>query len=209
MCFIVWVHIEVSRERLLLAIFSAVIGICLAYGIYLDKRGEKQSEVGFDHDLVEDIFVDISGAVISPGVYKLSYGSRVTDLLRVSGGLVDNVSVEWVSKNLNLSEKLSDSQKVYIPFDWEVQDYVTYKISPLIALGESTSSESTSNNGDTDSLINVNLASQDELESLPGIGEVTAGRIIDNRPYLDMENLIDKASISSITSEKIKNLVTF
>ncbi len=68
----------------------------------------------------EELVVDLSGAVKKPGVYRLKPGDRLGELLALGGGFVSEVSSLWVSKNLNLSQGLSDGQKVYIPFDWDI-----------------------------------------------------------------------------------------
>lgn len=74
-----------------------------------------------DDKVIKDIVVDLSGAVKNPGVYKLKSGDRLGDLLTLGGGFVSEASALWVSKNLNLSQSVSDSQKVYIPFDWDIE----------------------------------------------------------------------------------------
>lgn len=200
--------ISISKDKLTLGVFFLMCFLCLAVGLYFDKRKENSGELVLDIPLEQDVFVDISGAVAAPGVYKLAIGSRVNDVLRLSGGVLDNASIEWVSKNLNLSEKLSDSQKLYVPFDWEVQEYEFYEIAPLVApknVNEPTG-ESTDNAKD---LVNVNTATADELEGLPGVGEVTAERIIENRPYEDFEDLKVNASLTNSVIGKIEGLVTF
>ena len=61
-----------------------------------------------------EIFVDIQGAVASPGVYQLAAGSRVNDLLIKAGGLSGGADRDWVAKNINLAQKLADGVKIYI-----------------------------------------------------------------------------------------------
>ncbi|MFA6981763.1 MAG: helix-hairpin-helix domain-containing protein [Patescibacteria group bacterium] len=203
-------NIELSKNKIVLFVFFIIVFLCLAVGIYFDRKRREQSEVALEESPEQDIFADISGAVSSPGVYKLPYGSRVTDLLRACGGALDNASVEWLSKNLNLSDKLQDSEKIYIPFDWEVQEYTSYKLVPLVATQKVGDTKATTNQDAASTLlVNVNTASQDELEELPGIGEVTAKRIIENRPYEDLSDLSEKASLSSSVAEKIVDLVNF
>lgn len=64
--------------------------------------------------------VDLAGAVKKPGVYVLPLGSRLSDLITLGGGFTSDVSALWVSKNLNLSQNVSDGEKVYIPFEWDL-----------------------------------------------------------------------------------------
>ena len=79
-----------------------------------------------------NFYVDISGAVINPGVYEVKQGTRVGELLSMAGGASDEASSMWISRNLNLSKKVEDSSKIYIPFAWEFYFPEEYKISKLV-----------------------------------------------------------------------------
>jgi competence protein ComEA len=179
------------------------------------------------------IVVDISGAVDRPGVFTLDSGSRLADLLNFAGGTTSEVSQKWLSRNLNLASILKDQQKIYIPFEWEVipsspeyelKELALGAVSPLgntsVASNTANSGESTNSSGDTSevadstsdgttTLINLNSATKEELESLPKVGEVTAGKIIDFRPYVDFDDLQEKTGIYDSVVEAIKDLVTF
>ncbi len=155
------------------------------------------------HEPSQKIMVEIAGAVEKPGVYEVTDGARVVDLLVLGGEVVSEASVEYVAKTLNLSEKLTDSQKIYIPFEWELVDAAASTIAVLEATKKSTTS------GTVEGLVNVNTCSDEDLISLPKIGEVTAARIIDNRPYANLEELEIKAALSSSVMEAIAGLVTF
>ena len=63
--------------------------------------------------------VDVSGAIRDPGVYEVSDGAVVGDVLSMAGGAKNEASASWVSRYLNLSDKVKDSEKIYIPFEWE------------------------------------------------------------------------------------------
>src|SRR3990167_3859970 len=63
----------------------------------------------------QEIVIDIGGAVIKPGVYKLTQDSRTVDALAAAGGLSEDADRVWVEKNINLAGKLSDGLKIYIP----------------------------------------------------------------------------------------------
>lgn len=135
--------------------------------------------------------VDISGAVNTPGVYTLVPGSRVEDLMIQAGGFTEAVNKEFVAKNLNLSQKITDGMKVYIPFE-----------------GEQGSAVLAANTGPKQAvLIGINSATQAELDTLPGVGPVTANKIITNRPYSDISELLTKKAVTKTTFEKIKDLV--
>lgn len=140
------------------------------------------------------IVVDIAGAVIKPGIYSLPQDSRVHDLLVASGGLSDLADRDWVSKNVNLAAKLSDGQKLYI-----------HRAGEAILEGVSTNNLTTV---DGTSLININSATLSELDTLPGIGPVTAQKIVDQRPFGSVSDLISKKTVSSSVYEKIKDKIT-
>lgn len=134
--------------------------------------------------------VDISGAVVAPGVYELSSNERMEDLLKKAGGFSASASAEYVSKTINLASKLSDGQKVYIPFEGE--DVRAFQVA-----GAATSSK----------LVGVNSATPAQLEALPGIGAVTAEKIINKRPYASVDELLTKKVVSKSVYDKIKDLV--
>lgn len=75
---------------------------------------------GVDEAKNKEIKIDLAGAINKPGVYVLPAGSRLQDALALGGGFVNEVSSLWVSKNLNLSQNISDGEKIYIPFEWDV-----------------------------------------------------------------------------------------
>ena len=139
------------------------------------------------------IQVDIEGAVISPGVYKLSQNSIIKDALVAAQGLSAEADRDWVAKNLNLAAKLTDGAKVYIPKVGEV----------------SISSNQIPNSTDqTSSLININTASASDLDSLPGVGPATVTKIVNGRPYSDINQLLDKKAVSSKVFDEIKDKIT-
>lgn len=146
-----------------------------------------------------EIKADIGGAVIKPGVYSLAKDSRVEDLIREAGGLESSASAEYVTKQLNLSQKVTDGQKVYIPFKGEE------KSTSVLAITSQTSSAS--QNGAPIKKVNINNGTQQDIESLPGIGPVTATKIISNRPYADVNELVSKKSIGKAIFEKIKDKI--
>lgn len=145
-----------------------------------------------------DIVVDIAGAVIKPGVYSLPPGSRVEDAISAAGGISKDADEDRLAKVVNRAAKLSDGAKLYIP---KVGDTQT---SPNIMTGSRPVNDSlTSHNS-----ISINAASQSDLEVLPGIGPVTAKKIIDGRPYTSLEELVAKKAMGQALFEKLKNQLT-
>jgi competence protein ComEA len=143
----------------------------------------------------EKILVDIEGAVQKPGVYELSSGSRVRDLLIAAGGLSSEADREWVEKVLNQAEKLKDGVKIYIPKKGE-------------EIKGASSSLETAFINKSDGLLNINTASKSELESLWGIGPATAQKIIDNRPYKEVSELLTKKILKNNVYQKIASQLT-
>jgi competence protein ComEA len=230
------------------------LGFASAYFL-LGELGVGGCEDGFDSEISMDddapilsellseeaseswVVVDLSGAVKNPGIYKLSKGARVADLIKAGGGILSEVSGKWVSRSLNLSRVLVDTEKVYIPFEWELSSSVAdagiksfveeYEKKTQEVLGitgdtvnisgqKDSSSSSSSGSSDTagdsptqDKKINVNTASLAELKSLPGIGDVYGNRIIELRPFKDIDELKENVKIPGSTIEKIENLISF
>jgi competence protein ComEA len=137
--------------------------------------------------------VDIEGAVVIPGVYKLTQNSIIQDALVASGGLSAAADRDWVSKNINLAAKLSDGAKIYIP-----------KIGEITTSSPQTSTTDTS----TSALVNINTASSDALDALPGVGPVTVDKIVNGRPYQNINELLDKKVVSSKVFSEIKDKIS-
>ncbi len=141
----------------------------------------------------QKIKVDISGAVSNPGVYSLESYSRVEDGVKIAGGFSASASAEYISKSLNLSQKLSDGQKIYIPFEVEPFDFAQVRGVGVV--------------GEIREKIGINNGSQSQLESLPGVGPATATKIMAGRPYQTLEELRTKKAVSKAVFDKIKDLV--
>lgn len=143
------------------------------------------------------IFVDIEGGVRAPGVYKLVIGSRVDDAIAKADGLSEEADRELLAQRINRASVLVDGAKIYIPKKGDAS-------STSYNFDQSTSQPLTSDN----ILISVNTSSQNQLEALPGIGPVTAKKIIDNRPYQTLEELVSKKALSKSLYEKLKDRLT-
>lgn len=140
------------------------------------------------------IYVDIDGAVNNPGVFMVEQGTRLYVLIDAAGGLKSNADTKY----LNRADVVLDKQKIYIP---EIDEFYE---SPIIE-------EPTIKSPETDQKVNINRASQKELESLPGIGEVLALRIIDYRNGKRFETIEEIMNVSGIASGKfadMKELIT-
>jgi len=140
------------------------------------------------------VIVYITGAVPRPGVYALPKGARVQDAISAAGGFL----AEAEKSQINLAALVEDGEKLDIPY--------IEGASPVITTPEPEVVTSTTE------LIDINIASAAELESLPGIGPTTAQKIIDyreqNGPFLSIEDIINVPGIGPGTYERIKDLIT-
>ena len=141
------------------------------------------------------IRVYISGAVRQPAVYVLPRGTIIKDALEAAGGALHDADLARV----NLALELQDQQQIHVPLDGEVNP------PPIISGGVSEGS------GVTAGVVNINTASSQELETLPGIGEVTARRIIDHReahgPFETIEDIQNVPGIGLKTFEAIQDSI--
>lgn len=135
--------------------------------------------------------VEVKGAVARPDVYILPPGSIVRDAILAAGGATEEADLS----PLNQAAALGDGMAITVPRQGE---------TPL----PSTLSQSAMESPGTATAVNINAASQEELESLPGIGPVLAQRIIEGRPYRAIEELLQVSGIGPASFEKLKALIT-
>jgi competence protein ComEA len=149
-----------------------------------------------------ELIAEVAGAIENPGVYRLSTGARIEDLLIAAGGLSANADRNWMEKSLNRTAKIVDGQKIYIPRTGEQSKVLSAKETG----GYQNTSSTFGNQGS--GLININTATQKELESLWEIGPVYAQNIIEHRPYSSVEELLSKKIIKQNVYEKNKDKIT-
>lgn len=186
-----WLTLGLTGGLLIaIGVFSVVVisGRTGAEELVIQKAGESGESGG-------KLLVDVAGAVIKPGVYELKAGARINEALIAAGGLGEEADREWVEKNLNLAAKVTDGQKIYIPSREESN---TNKDSPRSTLQGLSLKEK----------ININTASSAELDTLWGVGEATAKKIIDSRPYGAVEELLTKKAVKNNVYEAIKDSVS-
>ena len=188
-------------KTVLYIVIGILVGLLLAGGIYASTREPQgESVVLRPAPTPEPLRVHVAGAVVRPGVYELEDGSRVTDAVEAAGGFV----VEADKNALNLAAFLEDGERLDIPY---VAGFVPEDEQGFVVVSEGTPSPLAG-----DDLININTASIEELDQLPGIGETTAIRIIDyrtaNGPFATIEDIINVSGIGTATYEEIKDLIT-
>lgn len=135
-----------------------------------------------------EITVDIEGAVAVPGVRKVPADSLVEDALVLAGGPTEQADTDRMAREMNRSDKLKDHQKIYVPF-----------------LGEAGSQG-------TDGMVNLNTATAEQLDTLPGVGPGTAAKILqyraDRGSFTAPEELMDIPGISDKKFEQLRDKVT-
>ena len=148
------------------------------------------------------LIVDVRGAVSKPGVYTLTVGSRVQDVLALAGDLLSNAD----PRALNLARKLNDGEQIYIPVVGEATP------APPTAAPKSTTTSRTPTVKASQGKINLNTATLDELDVLPGIGPAIAQRILDYRAqtgdFKKIDEIKNVRGIGDAMFEQIKDLIT-
>lgn len=154
----------------------------------------------------EELIVDVQGAVMVRGLHRLPAGSRVGDAIAAAGGYSAQVDIRAAAERLNLAERLTDGAKIQVPARGEG----AAAVAPTGAApdgGVPTATEPPAEGG----LVEINTASQAQLETLPGIGPVTATEIIAAReqtPFASVDELLGRGVVGPVTFEKIRLLVT-
>lgn len=151
----------------------------------------------------ESVCVYICGEVVSPGVYVLPEGARICDAVEAAGGMTGSASrTYW-----NLARVLSDGEMIYVPTVEEAQERgVSEWDAPEDAGGQETSGIS------ADGRVNINAATQEQLMTIPGIGEVRANSIIayreENGAFGSIEDIVNVSGIKDGLFQQIKDYIT-
>ncbi|MBI5700932.1 helix-hairpin-helix domain-containing protein [Candidatus Saganbacteria bacterium] len=140
------------------------------------------------------IVVHIEGAVRNEGVFKVSFGTRIFDLIKLAGG--ELASADFSS--INLAETVKDGQKIIIP----------RKVYQDIRGSAGSVSENQDNRERNNKKININRATKEELDALPGVGPATAKKIVNARPFNSIEDLKKIPRFSKSGFEKVKDRIT-
>jgi competence protein ComEA len=159
-------------------------------GEALDPFGEPSISAG---PAVSDfLVVDVEGAVLRPGIFELPAGSRVADAIEAAGGYGPHADLAAAAAQVNLAAVLRDGQQVVVP-----------------AIGAAAGGGSGS--GDTGGLVDLNSASPEALDALPGIGPVTVQKIVAARaeqPFASLEEMVTRKVLTTSQVDKIRDLVT-
>ena len=210
--------LETLKEKYKIEVFLLTIALIIACfsGIFLigSYSKVKNQDVTVVKSTKPDeiksakIFVDLAGSVENPNVYEITSGARLKDILILSGGLSADANRYFFSRNFNLASKLSDQEKIYIPSIEEVQAGVFSSEFKLVENNISQLSYSPQNLSQSDSKISINKATIEELDGLAGVGKTIGQKIIQNRPYGSLDELVSKKVISKNLFDKIKNYIS-
>jgi competence protein ComEA len=144
------------------------------------------------------MIVHVAGAVNAPGVHSLPHGSRVKDAIEKSGGLAESADTDLI----NLAMLVEDGMQIWVP---------AVHVDEGRESEREPTSQATGNDRSTQ-LININSASQAELETLTGIGPVKAQSIVqfrlENGPFKEVEDIQSVTGIGPVTFEKIQPYIT-
>ncbi len=172
------------KAYLMIVIVVLISAFSIVYQNYKDKSKLYINNNEIEVNKYENkIAVYITGEVNSPGVYYVDSEYRLNDLVNLCGGLTENADVT----DINLAEKLNDSDKIDIP-------------KKTKNVYESTDNDEISN--ENNGLININKASKEELKSLNGIGETLANNIIEYRKNNKFEIVEDILNVNGIGNSK-------
>lgn len=186
-------NISPEQKRGLIILFS----LCLGVGgfFFVNSRPSAAPEIVQDlvipvqETVTSEVIVNVAGKVANPGVYKLPTGSRVVDAINMAGNQLKGVDIS----DINLARVLADGEQILVG------------TPPAVAAKKSPAKVSASNP------LDLNRATAAQLDTLPGIGPVTAQRILDYRTKVGRINSVDElkkiSGLGGAKFEEIKNLL--
>lgn len=159
--------------------------------IYYETKEKEEEQENF-------IIIHITGEIKTPGIIKIKENSRLADAIEAAGGLTENADIN----KINLAYIISDGQKIYIPnINDKTEDYVNGEAGNGVIIENMESNNK--------KLVNINTATQAELETLTGIGASTALKIInyrkENGKFNNIEEIKNVSGIGEAKYEVIKN----
>ncbi len=160
----------------------------------VDRKDEIKEDKQMNKDQ-DEIIVDLKGAVTSPGIFRLEVGSRVNDVIKLAGGFKSGAD----RNKVNLAEKLKDEMVIYVPKIGE-ETKVDMQVSSI-----------TNDDADHKDAIDINHATIEELQKIPGIGPSKAKNIVEyievNGSFTSIEQLDEVNGIGSKSLEQMRPFI--
>lgn len=213
------------RQKIIILIIAVIIAIII-YNFYIKENEfininnittEENDKIEYQQNIIQEsenktnveIIVHVSGAVNKEGIVKLPQNSRIADAIEKSNGLKEDADIQ----DINLAYILEDGMKIYIPNkkDKSEKEKVNKEDNNYYE-NNNVTQYNNSNNKKQNQKININTATQTELETLPGIGPSTALKIINYRneqkKFSNIEEIKEVSGIGDSKFDNIKNLIT-
>ncbi len=204
-----------KKQKIILGILGVIVAGFICYYVYAKDESNNTLEVEENLEVQEEqteeiysddvIFVHVSGAVNNEGIVELKVDSRVSDAIEKAGGVKEDAYTE----EINLAYKLEDGMKIHIPTRQEKQQSTNTQViitSSGVVENEEQKQETKQKK------ININTATQTELETLSGIGSSTANKIITYRKekgsFKKIEDIKNVSGIGEAKFNKIKDYIT-
>lgn len=214
-------EIIIKNKKIISIIIAIIILILIVIGIYFIinnfEKNENEFEISnieFEENKIENInaeieeksqiIVHIAGEILNPGVISLDEGARIIDAINKAGGITNEADLSRV----NLAYILEDAQKIYIP-NVNEKEIIENMSSEIVKSGSTQENSNTGEKLKNGEKININTATQKELQKLTGIGESIALRIInyrkENGKFNTIEDIKNVSGIGESKFNKIKN----
>jgi competence protein ComEA len=208
-------EVVLNRKEFTNILIGVLIGICLGIGGATLARQTRPAPIVIippaptstpaPTPTPAPIQVFVNGAVAKPDIYELPPESNVKKAIAAAGGFTENANTVVV----NLAQPLSHGYQVYVPTIAES----TIQSPPIVSKPEGLTTQSYANSGtETNGLVNINIATLDDLDTLPGIGPSIAQKIIDyrdaNGSFPNAEAIMNVSGIGEAKYNQIKDLIT-
>lgn len=212
--------LNLSKKQLIILIaIGGVIVFVIGYYLYtttsnesykqldiISEEKEEQNKENVENEQEEMIVVHIAGEVKNQGIVKIKEGARIADIIEEAGGLTQKANIT----NINLAYIIEDGQKITIPskeekVEIEQEGYIqTENGAGIINEEQGVSSKN--------QVVNINKATKEELQTLQGIGESTAEKIItyrkENGNFKQIEDIKNVPGIGDAKYENIKDKIS-
>lgn len=219
---------RLNKKQKIIIIISIIMVIGIGYYVYSKENSKNEiSDLQIEESNIENkesikeknkIKVHISGAIKNEGVIELNENSRIIDAIEQTGGLTEQA----YTQNINLAEVLEDGSKIYIPTKEEIENQEKQKLveqskkdvvdlKNTIQVNSKDNSQNYKKTNQKTKKVNINTATQEELNSLPGVGESTANKILNYRKekgkFKTKEDIKNVSGIGESKFNKIKDLI--